>query len=374
MVKSSIKIGTLFGIPLRVHISWFLIFILITWSLAGVYFPQRYPHWSSGQWWAVGLVTSLLFFGSVLVHELAHSLVARSRGLPIQDITLFIFGGASQITEEPRSAGTEFLMAIAGPLISLVLGALFGALALVIRHVNEPVAALSIYLSGINLMLAVFNLLPGFPLDGGRVLRAALWAIRRDFQWATRWASLAGQGLAYLFIILGIWQVFRGNWTNGLWTAFIGWFLDNAAQTSYRQVALQSLLAGHTVREIMTRECYPLAPDLTLERLVHEHILATGRRCYPVISEGQVQGLLTIHSVKQVPRQQWATTTVQQAMIPFSELKTIGPDEGLWSALQQMTTEGVNQLPVMEKGNLLGMLARDNVLTFLRTKAELGIP
>lgn len=184
---------------------------------------------------------------------------------------------------------------------------------------------------------------------------------------------LAGQGLAYMFIVMGVWQVFTGNWSNGLWIAFIGWFLDNAAQTSYRQVALQSLLAGHTAREVMTRECYPLSPELTPEQLVHEHMLTTGRRCYPIMVEGEVRGLLTIHNVKQVPRQRWATTTVQQAMIPLAELKTIGPDEGLWSALQQMTQEGVNQLPVMENGNLLGMLARDNVLTFLRTKAELGI-
>jgi Zn-dependent protease/CBS domain-containing protein len=376
MVKSSIKIGTLFGIPLRVHISWFLIFILITWSLAGAYFPQRYPHWQPALWWTVGLTTTLLFFTSVVVHEVAHSLVARSRGLPTGDITLFIFGGAAQITEEPRSAGTEFLMAIAGPLTSLVLSALFGILALITRQVSEPIAALSTYLAGINAMLSAFNLLPGFPLDGGRVFRAVLWAIRRDFRWATRWATLAGQGLAYIFITLGLWQVFRGNWTNGLWIAFIGWFLDNAAQTSYRQVALQSLLAGHTVREVMTRECHPLSPALTLEQLVHEHMLTTGRRCYPIMIEGQIgqiQGLLTIHGVKQIPRQRWTTTTAQQAMIPLDKLKTISPDEGLWSALQQMTEEGVNQLPVMEAGRLLGMLARDNVLTFLRTRAELGI-
>lgn len=374
MIKSSIKIGTLFGIPIRIHISWFLIFFLTTGSLGGTYFPQRYPHWSPVLGWTVGLTTSLLFFASVLVHELAHSLVARRRGLPITDITLFIFGGAAQITEEPRSASTEFLTSIAGPLTSLVLGGFFAALSWITRPISEPIAALSTYLSGINLMLAVFNLLPGFPLDGGRVLRAILWAIKRDLRWATRWATLAGQGLAYLFITLGIWQVFRGNWINGLWTAFIGWFLDNAAQTSYRQVALRSLLAGHTAQEIMTRECFPLAPDLTLEQLVHEHILTTGRRCYPIMVEGQVQGLLTIHNVKRVPRQRWATTTAAQIMIPLKELKTISPDEGLWSALQQMTEEGVNQLPVMENERLVGMLARDNVLTFLRTKAELGIP
>ncbi|MDY7041726.1 MAG: site-2 protease family protein, partial [Chloroflexota bacterium] len=298
MVKSSIKIGTLFGIPIRVHISWILIFVLITWSLAGTYFPQRYPLWSPGLWWTVGLTTSLLFFASVLTHELAHSLVARSRGLPVGDITLFIFGGAAQIVEEPKNASTEFLMAISGPFTSLILGGLFGVLVLITRQTSEAIAALSTYLSGMNLLLAAFNLLPGFPLDGGRVFRALLWAVKRDFRWATRWATLAGQGLAYTFIAVGLWQVFRGDWINGLWTAFIGWFLDNAAQTSYRQVAVQSLLAGHTVGEIMNRECSPLSPELALEQMVHEHMLSTGRRCFPIMVEGQVKGLLTIHNVK----------------------------------------------------------------------------
>jgi len=373
MTKNAIRLGSLFGIPVRVHISWFLIFVLVTWSLAGAYFPQRYPHWSSGLYWGVGLATSLLFFVSVLLHELAHSLVARWIGIPVRHITLFIFGGVAQIAREPGSPGAEFFMSIVGPLTSLALAGLFGVGWLLSRGANEVLAALTFYLTGINAGLAFFNILPGFPLDGGRVLRSLLWAWHGDFRQATRIVSLAGQGLAYLFILTGIWQIFKGNWSGGLWIAFIGWFLDNAAQTSYRQVALRSLLDGHTVREVMTRECYPLPPEITLEKVINEYLLGTGRRCFPVVDQGHLRGLMTLHNIKRIPREHWPVTTVEVAMTPLAELRAIGPDVELWSALQEMTEEGVNQLPVVEEGQLLGMLGRDNILTFLRTKAELGL-
>jgi Zn-dependent protease/CBS domain-containing protein len=373
MFKSSFRLGRVLGIPIEVHVSWFIVFILVTTSLAVFYFPQQYPRWSTLLAWVVGLATSLLFFVSVLLHELAHSVYARSRGIPVRNITLFIFGGVSQITEEPKTAATEFAMAFAGPLTSFVLAALFGLLWFVTRTVSQPIAALSGYLAIINATLGAFNLIPGFPLDGGRVFRSILWGISQNLERATRWASLVGQGIAYLMIIIGIWQFFSGNTLNGLWLAFIGWFLDNAAQSSYQQVAVQRLLAGHMVQEIMNRDCTPLSPNLTLDELVHDHILATGRRCFPVIEGDTLQGLLTIHNIKEVPREQWATTAVRAVMIPVDKLKTVAPDQGLWPALQEMTEEGVNQLPVMEDRRLLGILARDNVLSFVRTRAELGV-
>ncbi|MBI5956965.1 MAG: site-2 protease family protein [Chloroflexi bacterium] len=373
MTKSSFSLGRILGIPVAVHVSWLVIFVLITWSLGGSYFPHQYPDWPPALAWVVGLATSLLFFVSVLVHELAHSAVARARGLPVRGIVLFIFGGVSEITEEPRTAGMEFTMALVGPLSSFILAGLFAVLWLAAGPVSQPLAAFSLYLASINALLGAFNLIPGFPLDGGRVLRAILWGISRNLEEATRWASLAGQGVAYLFILIGVWQVFGGNWLNGLWIAFIGWFLDNAAQTSYRQVAVQRLLTGHAVQEIMSQDCEPLPPRLTLEELVHEHVLATGRRCYPVIEGEQVRGLLTIHNIKTVPRERWGTTVVEEVMTPLEKLKTVGPNQGLWSALEEMTAEGVNQLPVMEGHRLLGILARDSVLTFIRTRAELGV-
>ena len=372
-MEASLRLGRLFGIPLELSYTWFFVFAMVTLSLAMYYFPTHYPLWSPATYWLVGLATSVLFFASVVAHELAHSLVARASGIPVRSITLFIFGGVASIAREARKPADELVMALVGPLMSVALAAFFGALWLLTRGISQPLAALARYLGWINLSLALFNLIPGFPLDGGRVLRSLLWAWHGDFRQATRIVSLAGQGLAYLFILTGIWQIFKGNWSGGLWIAFIGWFLDNAAQTSYRQVALRSLLDGHTVREVMTRECYPLPPEITLEKVINEYLLGTGRRCFPVVDQGHLRGLMTLHNIKRIPREHWPVTTVEVAMTPLAELRAIGPDVELWSALQEMTEEGVNQLPVVEEGQLLGMLGRDNILTFLRTKAELGL-
>jgi Zn-dependent protease/CBS domain-containing protein len=373
MLRGSIQIAKIGGIAINIHVSWILIFILITWTLAGSYFPQNYPNWSLALYWTIGLATSILFFVSVLLHELAHSFVARARGLPVQDITLFIFGGVAQIGEEPETPATEFVMALVGPLSSIVLGAVFGAVWFLASPINEPLAALGAYLAFINVILGVFNMIPGFPLDGGRVLRSILWQATGNLQRATRWASLVGQGVAYLFILAGIWQIFTGDWVGGLWIAFIGWFLDNAASSSYRQLTVRNLLAGHKVREVMSRECPEVDAGLTLDRLISEHMLPLGTRCFPVIEGGLLRGLLTLHNIRGVPQERWGTTTVEQVMTPLQELKKVGPDVELWTAMQNMTEEGVNQLPVMDDGQLLGMLGRDNIVSFIRIKGELGI-
>lgn len=373
MLRNSVRIARIGGISINIHVSWILIFVLVTWTLAGSYFPQNYPNWPLSLYWTVGLASSVLFFGSVLAHELAHSFVARARGLPVHDITLFIFGGVSQLSEEPQTPATEFVMALVGPLTSIVLGVCFGAVWFVARGMNEPLAALGSYLAFINVILGFFNLIPGFPLDGGRVLRSILWQATGSLQRATRWASLVGQVVAYLFILAGIWQIFTGDWVGGLWIAFIGWFLDNAASSSYRQLTVRNLLAGHKVREVMSRECPEVSVGLTLDRLVSEHMLPTGARCFPVMEGGLVRGLLTLHNIKGVSRDLWATTTVEQVMTPLDGLKRVRPDEELWAAMQNMTADGVNQLPVMDDGQLLGMLGRDNIVSFIRIKGELGI-
>jgi Zn-dependent protease/CBS domain-containing protein len=373
MLRSSIQIARIGGIAINIHVSWILIFILVTWTLAGSYFPLNYPNWSLTLYWTVGLTTSILFFVSVLLHELAHSFVARARGLPVHDITLFIFGGVAQIGEEPQTPGTEFVMALVGPLSSIVLGALFGAVWLLASPINEPLAALGAYLAWINVILGFFNMIPGFPLDGGRVLRSILWQATGSLQRATRWASLVGQAVAYLFILAGIWMIFTGDWVGGLWIAFIGWFLDNAASSSYRQLTVRNLLAGHKVREVMSRECPEVNAGLTLDRLVSEHMLPTGTRCFPVVEGGLLRGLLTLHNIRGVPQERWSMTTVEQVMTPLGELKKVGPDVELWTAMQDMATDGVNQVPVMDNGQLLGMLGRDNIVSFIRIKGELGI-
>ncbi|NLE77426.1 MAG: CBS domain-containing protein, partial [Chloroflexi bacterium] len=313
------------------------------------------------------------FFLSVLLHELAHSFVSIKTGVPVRDITLFVFGGAAQISQEPKSALNEFLMAVAGPMTSIALGVLFAAAWVFARFFSEPLAALSLYLAGINVLLGFFNLVPGFPLDGGRVLRSILWGLGGDMKQATRWASLVGRLVAYLMIFAGIWRILGAGSLDGLWWIFLGWFLDNAANSSYQQVATRSMLEGHTVREIMTSECSLLPEGTSLQEVVEGYLLPMGRRCFPVVRGGELQGLLTLHNLKAVPQARWSATPEEQIMTPVAELKSVKPDDGLWAALSLMTEDGVNQLPVMEGGRLVGMLARDHILTFIRTRAELGI-
>jgi len=373
VTKNSFQIAKIFGIPIRIHISWLLVFVLVTWGLAGQYFPQRDPGWPAAWYWLVGVVASVLLFVSVLLHELAHSVVSMATGVPVKDITLFIFGGAAQIASGPKSALDEFIMAIAGPIASIALGILFAASGFVADFFSEPLAALFFYLAFANALLGLFNLIPGFPLDGGRVLRAVLWALGDDLEKATRWASRVGQLVAYLMIFVGIWRILGSGLLDGLWWIFIGWFLESAASASYRQVAMRAMLEGHTVREVMHHECAFLPAGISLQQMVDDYLLPTGRRCFPILEGDRVQGLLTLHHVKKVPKERWVVTRVEEVMTPMEELKAVSPDDELWSALEQMTEDGVNQLPVVEDGHLVGMLGRDSVLTFIRTRAELGL-
>jgi Zn-dependent protease len=370
----SIPLGRIIGIPLGLDYSWFLIFALLTWSLAGSYFPDQYPGWSTGLYWTIGLATSLLFFASVILHELGHSVIALRNGIPVQSITLFIFGGVAQIAREPGSPGVEFRVAIAGPAVSFALAGFFYILSWLSASL-APLAALATYLAYINGSLGLFNLVPGFPLDGGRVFRAIVWRITNSFRRATEIAGAVGNIFAWIFIFWGVWQMFTGNFAGGLWIAFIGWFLQNAATASVNQMTLERLLRGHTVGEIMTRESPTVEPGVTLDQLLHDHILTTGRRYFPVARAGQIQGLLTLHQIKAIPRDQWATTTVEQAMTPLAQLLIAHSNDSLWKAMQAMTADGVNQLPVIDvaNGGLDGVLARDNVLTFVRTLAEVGV-
>ncbi|RLC94629.1 MAG: protease [Chloroflexi bacterium] len=373
MLRGGIPLGTIFGISVRLHWSWFIIFFLVTWSLAAYYFPDAHPDWSRATAVVTALATSLLFFASVLAHELAHSVVAMRAGIPIHSITLFVFGGVSQMTREPGQPEIEFRMALAGPLASLAIGGLCWGIWWLTRDVNEPVAAVAAWLGWINVVLAVFNLIPGFPLDGGRVLRSIIWWRNKNLRSATRTATTIGRGFGYLFIFGGIFLVFFGNWIQGLWIAFIGWFLENAAVGSYRQVALHDMLQGHTVSEVMTRECPRVSPKLSLEQLVHDYILNSGRRCFPVVENDRPLGLVTVHNVKAIPRGLWAVKTVTDAMTPFDQLKWVQAGDDLSTVLQLMTDEDVNQLPVLQDGNIVGMVARDNLLSFINTRAELGM-
>ena len=373
MLQAGIPLGRFFGISIRLHYSWFFIFVLVTWALGAGYFPSSYPNWSLATYWGIGFATSILFFCSVLAHELSHSLVAQTIGIPVKSITLFIFGGVSQIGKEPGRPGDEFRMALAGPLSSLVIGGVFWGIYFGTRGVSEPLGALAFWLGWINLVLAGFNLIPGFPMDGGRVLRSIVWWRTNNLRSATRVASNIGRVIGYLFIFGGVFWIFRGNWINGLWIALIGWFLENAAVGSYRQVALQDMLRGHTVSEVMTRDCPVVPPKLTVEQLAHDYILGSGRRCFPVVDDGHVLGLVTLNDVKGVPRELRSTKTVSEAMTPFDKLKWVRPDDDLSDVLQLLSGEDVNQLPVVENNNIVGMVARDNLLSFIHTRSELGV-
>ena len=371
MLTEGIPIGKAFGIPLRLHYSWFIVFVLITWSLA-YNFLQVYPHWGLVISIVAGVITSLLFFGSVLAHELLHSIVAQAAGIPIHAITLFIFGGVSQMVEEPEKPEVEFRMALAGPLTSLVLGGIFLAIWYWLGDLSEFIKAISFWLGWLNIALAAFNLVPGFPLDGGRVLRSLIWWQSQDLRRATRIASNVGRAIGFLLILVGIALIFFGNWINGLWLAFIGWFLENAASSSYRQIALQDILKGHRVSELMTRDCPTIPPQITIQQLVNEQILTSGRRCFPVVQNDRVLGLITIHDIKGIPRDQWHTKSVGEVMTHFVNLKSVSPDEDLATALKILTEKNINQLPVVKDGNIVGMIARDNLLSFISVRSELG--
>ena len=372
MTRHNIPLGRILGIPIGLDYSWFVIFALLTWMLASNYYPAEFKDWPPLLYWLMGAVTAVMLFVSVLLHELGHSVVALRYKIPVRSITLFLFGGVAQIGADPPSAIAEFLIASAGPLVSLILAVLFYAVQPLVGGI-EPLLGLAKYLAYINLALVLFNLIPGYPLDGGRVFRAIMWAITGNMRRATLIAANGGRLFAFLFIFIGVLLMVSGNFGGGLWIAFIGWFLDTAASAQIQQVMIQGLLTGHKVSQAMSTHCAAVPADLTLQKLVDEHILGSGgQRCFLVTRGENTVGLMTLHQIKELPRLDWATTNAAQAMIPMEQLKCIEPDAELWAALQKMDRDGVNQLPVTRDNHVIGMLSREDVITFLRTLQELG--
>lgn len=372
-MRGTWRIAKIFGIDVNIDSSWLIVFVLITWTLAGSYFPNQYPDWDSWLHWTVGVTTSVLFFASVLAHELAHSLVAIRQGEKVRSITLFIFGGVAEITEEPARALKEFFMAIVGPLSSLVIALAFGILWLAVRGFSEPVGALAYYLAYINASVAAFNLIPGFPLDGGRVLRALIWGISGNLRMATLLASWFGQGIALLFMLWGVWQVFTGAFINGLWIAFIGWFLRNASISGYRQVVIRDMLRDVRVGDLMSRDFETVSPALTIQEIVDDYVLRRRDHAYPVAEGDYLRGIICLHDVKAVPRQQWTLTVVGEVMTPWEELATVSVEDDGNTVLTSMSTYNVGQLPVVEGSRVIGMLRRSDVLRFMQLRGELGI-
>jgi Zn-dependent protease len=370
MRSQTVSLGKIFHIPIQLDYSWFLIFILLTWLLASSYFPAAYPNWPVAEYWILGAVTAVLFFLCVLLHELGHSVVAQRNGIPVNSITLFVFGGVSQISSEPTKPVTDFLVAGAGLAVSLLLALFFLGLQPLVGG-NPPLLALVQYLTYINALLLLFNLIPGFPLDGGRVFRAVVWGMVRNFDRATLIAATLGRIVAFLFILLGVWLIFFGSFLNGVWIIFIGWFLGSASSGEVRQQTLRTLLAGHKVSQIMGRNYVILPADTTLQCLAEDHILGTGRRFFIVETAGVVAGIMTLDKVREIPRPEWPRTMVSQAMIPAEKMDWIAPDAELWDALQKMNQDGVNQLPVLLDGRIQGVLSRENVINYLQTIQDL---
>jgi Zn-dependent protease/CBS domain-containing protein len=371
MSKQAIPLGHIGSISIGLDYSWFLIFGLLTWFLAVHYYPSELKDWPTIQYWLMGAITAIMLFASVLLHELGHSVIALRYKIPVRRITLMVFGGVAEIGGEPPNAAAEFFIAIAGPVVSLTLGALLILLLPFLAGV-EALQALVKYLGFINGFLALFNLIPGFPLDGGRVFRAAVWAVTRSLRQATLIAASLGRGIGYLFIFLGVWQMFGGNYSIGLWTILIGWFLENAAAAQIQQQMVQDQLTGYLVSQAMSHSYSVVPAETTLQQLVDHHILGQGQRSFVIKQGDEMLGLLTLHHLKTIARSEWPTTPVTQAMSPATNLKWVRPDTGLRAALAKMDRDGVSQLPVMENGQLAGMLSREDIISFLRTLRELG--
>lgn len=374
-MHAQIKLGRIFGVQIALHYSWLIIALLVTLSLVGQFYAAS-PQWGAEVIWATAIITALLFFAAIVAHELSHAAVAKARGLPVRSITLFALGGVAQIEKEAADPKTEFWMGIVGPIASAVIGSACLALASVLgwrlpAMPQTPLAAMLMWLGIINIGLAVFNMIPGFPLDGGRVFRAILWWLTGDATRATRIATVVGQFVAFTFMIWGIFRFFNGAGFGGLWLAFIGWFLLEAARSSYAQLEITETLRGLLVGEVMTQDCPRVHGRDNIQTLVDEHLLRTGRRCFVVEENGSVVGIVTPHDIKSILRARWSYTTVDEVMQPIDRLHAVGPDTPVIDALETMGRDDINQLPVVRNGRLAGIISRGHVLRMLQTRTEL---
>jgi Zn-dependent protease/CBS domain-containing protein len=359
-IGQSWQIGRIFGIPLKVHVSWFLVFLLVTWLLAQSYFPHVLPNLPVWEAWALGMLAALLLFASVLVHELGHCVVAMRYHIPIGQITLFIFGGMAQIRREAPTPKAEFLIAIAGPIVSLVISFTFLGLTL-LPGVPAPFAAVFEQIQFGNLILALFNLVPGYPLDGGRVLRAAIWAWSKNFHKATRLAARAGQLFSVLLVMLGIVAITMGSALNGMWLMLVAGFLYVAAQNSHRQTFFQESLSSLSVGDVMTQNVVGLETNQTVDKAVNNYFLRYGFGGFPVIEEGRLVGMVSLKELTAVPRETWNAITVGQVMIPSAPQFAVHAQEPLTAAMDRMMQEDRSRLIVTQGDNVVGIITRSGI-------------
>jgi Zn-dependent protease len=389
-MNRGIRIAKLFGIKIRIDWSWLLILLLVVWNLSFA-FSQMHPDWGLPLSITMGVIAALLFFLSVLLHELAHSLVAKKQGIPVDSITLFLFGGVANIREEPKSPGNEFVMAILGPVTSLVIGfvllllaglglqplQLMGQNPMEILEAFTPARTIILWLGSVNVVLGLFNLIPGFPLDGGRVFRSILWAITQNLRKATRWASIVGQAIAWLMIVSGIAMIFGvqipffgQGLVNGVWLILIGLFLNTAASTGYQQLMVRDLLEAVPVRRMTKRNPPTVPADITVESLVENYIMQTDDHAFPVIEDDRLVGIVCLDDVRGLQSELRSTKLVSDIMTPRSEIKTIAPDDDAYEALMTISRHAFRQLVVMEGEEVVGLIRRQDIVRYLQLQSE----
>jgi len=362
------------GVQIAIDYSWLVIFVLVLWSLSAGYFPEVHPGYPTSEYWIVGIVGTFLFFASIVIHELSHAIVGNSLGQPVKRISLFIFGGMAHLGHEPTDANAELKIAAAGPLTSFVLGVFFFWIPTLLgfRHGHPMWASVFDYLGFINIALGLFNLLPGFPLDGGRILRAAVWARTGDFRRATARAADWGRGIAWGLIALGALEIFAGALVGGLWLIFIALFLKGAASSSYQGIIMEQVLGGARVRDLMVRDPEVIDAGTTVAAAVNEHFAHHGYTGFPVVEDGRPVGMLAIAQIRDCPAAERAAKRVAEVMKPINQALEIGPDATLAQALRQMSEAETGRLLVIENGRLIGLITRSAIAHFIMVRNELG--
>jgi len=373
LFQNRLTLFRVFGIEIRLDASWLLLAVLITWTLAVGFFPQSYPNLEPGTYWLMGVVAALGLFASIILHELGHSVVAQWDGLEIDGITLFVFGGVAEMRAEPASPAKEFRMAIAGPIVSVALAVVFWAAAAGGNALGaaDPFVGVFAYLALINTILAVFNMVPAFPLDGGRVLRAALWHWKGSLRRATRVTTSLGSGFGIALIVLGLLNVLGGNFIGGIWWFILGLFVRGAAQMSYQQVLVRRGLEGIPVSRVMNNEPVSVGPDLRIAELVDDYVYRHHFKFYPVVEDERLVGCVSLDDIKTVPRDDWASTRVEDIMQDCSGDNTVGPDTEAIDLLQRMRPSDSGRLLVTRNGKLEGIVTRKDLLGFIAVKLDL---
>jgi len=375
MFGKRFKLFKFLGFEVGIDLSWIIIAILIAWSLSTGYFPFQIQNLSIRIYWLMGIIGAVGLFFSIIAHEFCHSLVARKSGMPMKGITLFIFGGVAEMSDEPPSAGTEFLIAVVGPLSSLAIAAVFWGIYRMGITADWPQAVNGVvaYLSMINALLAVFNLIPAFPLDGGRILRSILWGWKGNLRWATRISSSIGVGFGILLILLGFIRILGGNFIGGMWLGLIGLFIHGAAKMSYQQLITRKALEGEPLKRFMQTDPVTVPDSLTVEKLVEDYIYRYHFKLFPVVDSNKLRGCITTKKVKEIPRDQWGKKTVGEVADPCSAENTIDPEADAVKALSAMRRNNASRLMVVKNDQLVGIIALKDMLEFLSLKVELDV-